>query len=131
LMMVVYTVAFTYILRVRSEGFVFSLMLGLLSWTLFASSAGMSTGAIVDNSGLLKSVLLPRAILPLGTVLFNLAQYLLTVAVFLPALMLWYGVPPSTPIVVFPIFLLLQVIFVVGVAMILPTAPAFFPVVKH
>ena len=50
--------AFTYILRVRSEGFVFYLMLGLLSWTFFASSAAMSTGAIVDNAGLLKSVLL-------------------------------------------------------------------------
>ena len=34
-------------------------MLGLLSWTFFANSAGMSTGAIVDNSGLLKSVLFP------------------------------------------------------------------------
>ncbi len=50
----------------------------------------MSTGAIVDNSGLLKSVLFPRAILPIGTVLFNLAQYLLTVSVFLPAMMIWY-----------------------------------------
>ncbi len=75
LMMVVYTLAFTYILRVRSEGFVFSLMLGLLSWTFFSNSAAMSTGAIVDNAGLLKSVLFPRAILPIGTVLFNLAQY--------------------------------------------------------
>ena len=108
-MMVVYTVAFTYILRVRSEGFVFSLMLGLLSWTFFASSAAMSTGAIVDNAGLLKSVLFPRAILPIGTVLFNLAQYLLTVSVFLPAMMLWYQVPPSAPMLLFPVFLALQV----------------------
>ena len=92
LMIVVYTVAFTYILRIRSEGFVFYLMLGLLSWTFFASSAAMSTGAIVDNAGLLKSVLFPRAILPIGTVLFNLAQYLLTVSVFLPVMMIWYRV---------------------------------------
>ena len=131
LMMVVYTLAFTYILRVRSEGFVFSLMLGLLSWTFFAGSAGMSTGAIVENSGLLKSVLLPRAILPIGTVLFNLAQYLLTVSVFLPALMLWYRVPPSTPIVLFPVFLALQVVFTVGIALILATATAFFRDVRH
>ena len=57
LMIVVYTIAFTYILRVRSEGFVFYLMLGQLAWTFFANSAAMSTGAIVDNAGLLKSVL--------------------------------------------------------------------------
>jgi ABC-type polysaccharide/polyol phosphate export permease len=42
LMTVVYTVAFTFILQVRSAGFVFYLMLGLLSWTFFSSSAMMS-----------------------------------------------------------------------------------------
>jgi homopolymeric O-antigen transport system permease protein len=131
LMLVVYTLAFTYILRVRSEGFVFLLMLGLLSWTFFASSAAMSTGAIVDNSGLLKSVLFPRAILPIATVLFNLAQYLLTVSVFLPAMMLWHHVPPSAPILLFPVFLALQVVFTIGVALILATATAFFRDVRH
>jgi ABC-2 type transport system permease protein len=131
LMMVVYTIAFTHILRVRSDGFIFSLMLGLLSWTFFSSSAAMSTGAIVDNSGLLKSVIFPRAILPIGTVLFNFAQYLLTVLVFLPALMVWYHVPPSGPMIVFPVFLALQVLFTIGIALILATATAFFRDVRH
>ena len=131
LMMVVYTVAFTIILQVRTEGFVFSLMVGLLSWTLFASSAVMSTGAIVDNAGLLKSVLFPRAILPIATVLFNLAQYLLTISVFLPAMMLWHHMPPSPPMLLFPVFLALQVVFTIGVALILATATAFFRDVRH
>src|SRR5262245_29209205 len=56
LMAIVYTVAFTRILKLRADGFVFYLMLGLLAWTFFASSASMSTGAIVDNGGLVKSV---------------------------------------------------------------------------
>ena len=34
-------------------------MLGLLAWTFFAGSAAMSTGAIVDNGGLVKSVFVP------------------------------------------------------------------------
>jgi ABC-2 type transport system permease protein len=131
LMILVYTVAFTFILRIRGEGFVFFLMLGQLSWALFASSATMSTGAIVDNSGLLKSVLFPRAILPIGTVLFNLAQYLLTIAVFLPVMMLWYRVPLSAPMLLFPVFLLLQIVFTVGVALGLATATAFFRDVRH
>ena len=131
MMIIVYTVAFTFILRVRSPGFVFYLMLGQLSWTLFASSAAMSTGAIVDNAGLLKSVLFPRAILPIGTVLFNLAQYLLTVSVFLPAMMFWYQVPLSARMLLFPLFLALQVVFTIGVAFILATATAFFRDVRH
>jgi ABC-2 type transport system permease protein len=131
LMVVVYTFAFTYIIRVKGEGFVFSLMLGLLTWTFFTNSAAMSTGAIIDNSGLLKSVIFPRAILPIGTVLFNLAQYLLTVSVFLPAMMLWYRTPPAWPMLLFPVVLLLQVIFTIGVALILATATAFFRDVRH
>ena len=131
LMIVVYTIAFTYILRIRAEGFVFYLMLGMLSWTFFANSASMSTGAIIDNAGLLKSVSFPRAILPIATVMFNLAQYLLTVAVFLPVMLLWYRVPLSAPMLLFPVFLALQCLFTIGIALMLATATAFFRDVRH
>jgi ABC-type polysaccharide/polyol phosphate export permease len=131
LMIVVYTVAFTYILRIGSEGFVFYLMLGQLSWAFFASSASMSTGGIIDNAGLIKSVFFPRAILPIATVLFNLAQYLLTTAVFLPVMLVWYQVPLSPPMILFPVFLALQVVFTIGVALILATVTVFFRDVRH
>ena len=131
LMVVVYTVAFTFILRIHARSFVFYLMLGQLSWTLFASSAMMSTGSIVDNAGLLKSVRFPRAVLPIGTVLFNLAQFVLTASVFLPVMMLWFRVPPAAPMILFPVFLTLQAAFVIGVALILATATVFFRDVRH
>ncbi|MEO8260262.1 MAG: ABC transporter permease [Acidobacteriota bacterium] len=131
LMIVVYTVAFTYILRVRSEGFIFYLMLGLFSWTFFASSASMSTGSMVDNAGLLKSVFFPRAILPIATVLFNLAQYVLTMLVFLPLMLAWYRVPLAAPMMLFPVILVMQALFTIGVAMMLATATTFFRDVRH
>src|SRR5438876_12206190 len=106
-------------------------MLGQYSWAFFASSASMSTASIVDNAGLLRSVLFPRAILPIGTVLFNLAQYLLTVSVFLPVMLIWYHVPLSAPMILFPVFLALQVIFTIGIALILATSTAFFRDVRH
>jgi ABC-2 type transport system permease protein len=131
LMIAVYTIAFTYILRTTTPGFVFYLMLGLLPWTFFVNATIMSAGAIVDNAGLVKSVFFPRAILPLATVLFNFAQYLLTVLVFLP-LMLWvYGTPLSPPMLVYPVFLGLQLLFTVGVALVLATATTFFRDVRH
>jgi ABC-2 type transport system permease protein len=131
LMTAVYTIGFTYILRIRSEGFVYYLLLGVLSWTFFANSAAMATGAIVDNAGLLKSVNFPRAILPIETVLFNLAQYLLTVLVFIPAMILWYQVPLTATMLLFPVFLALHVIFTIGAALFLATATAFFRDVRH
>jgi lipopolysaccharide transport system permease protein len=131
LMIVVYTIAFTVILGIRNKMFVFYLMLGQLSWSFFASSASMATGSIAENGGLLRTVLFPRAILPIGTVLFNLAQYLLTIAVFLPAMMIWYHVTPVAPMLLFPVLLALQVIFTIGVALILATITVFLRDVKH
>jgi ABC-2 type transport system permease protein len=131
LMIVVYTLAFTFILGIRSERFVFYLMLGQLAWTFFASSVMMSTASIVDNGGLLRTVLFPRAILPIATVLFNFAQYLLTVAVFLPLMFAWYRIPLAEPMILFPVVLALHVAFTIGIALILATATVFFRDVRH
>ena len=91
LMVVTYTIAFRYILQVRTEGFVFNLLLGLLNWTFFSSSAMMSTGSVVGAGALVKSVAFPRVILPVATVLFNLVQFLLAIAVFLPLSLVMFG----------------------------------------
>ena len=131
LMIGVYTIAFTYILGIRTPGFVFYLMLGMLAWTFFANAIVMGTGAIADNGGLVRSVWFPRAILPIATVLFNLAQYLLTALVFLPVLMVIYGVPPAAPMAAYPLVLLLQTAFTIGVALLLAVGTAFFRDVRH
>jgi ABC-2 type transport system permease protein len=127
----VYTFAFQYIMPTGIPGFVFYLMLGILAWTFFVNSLMMATGAIVDNAGLLKSVFFPRAILPVATVLFNFAQYLLTVLVFLPVMMAIYGVRPALPMLAYPIFLALQLLFTAGLALLLATWTAFFRDVRH
>jgi ABC-2 type transport system permease protein len=131
LMIVVYTIAFTYILGIRTEMFVFYLMLGQLSWSFFAGSAVMATGSITENGGLLRTVVFPRAILPIGTVLFNFAQYVLTLSVFLPAMLAWYQIPFAAPMLVFPIVLVLQVVFTIGLALILATVTVFLRDIRH
>lgn len=131
LMIVVYTIAFTYILRIPTPGFVFYLMLGILAWTYFANAIAMSSGAIVDSGGLVRSVWFPRAILPFATVLFNFAQYVLTVAIFLPVLMVVYEKPLTAPALVYPLVLLLQTLFTAGLALLLAVATAFFRDVRH
>ncbi len=131
LMVIIYTIAFRYIIGVRGSGFVSLLLIGILAWTFFAASTGMSAGAIVDNGGLLKTVSFPRAVLPIATVMFNLAQFLLTAAVFLPLLALIYGTPPRAPALLFPIFVLLQLLTTVGVALAVATGTAFFRDLRH
>jgi ABC-type polysaccharide/polyol phosphate export permease len=131
LMVVTYTIAFRYIMQVRTEGFVFNLLLGLLNWTFFSSSAMMSTGSVVGAGALVKSVAFPRVILPVATVLFNLVQFLLAIAVFLPLALVIFGIAPSPAILLFPLLLALQILFTAGVAFALATLTSFFRDIRH
>ncbi len=127
----IYTLAFKYILATGQPGFPYFVLLGVLAWSFFANSAVMATGAIIEGSSLVKAVRFPRAVLPVAIVLFNLVQYLLTVVVLLPLMFLLYRVPPSGPMVLFPAFLALQVLFTVGLALMLAAATTFFRDVRH
>jgi ABC-2 type transport system permease protein len=130
-MMTVYLVAFKYIMGIRGTGFVFLLLLGILAWTFFASSASMGAGAIVDNAGLFKTVHFPHAVLPISSVLFNLAQYLLTTLVFLPFMLIVYRMAPQPVLLLFPVVILLQLAMTTGVALALAAGVTFFRDIRH
>ncbi len=51
--------------------------------------------------------------------------------VFLPLMLIYYRVPPAAPMLLFPIFVALQSLFTIGVALILATSTAFFRDVRH
>ena len=59
------------------------------------------------------------------------AQLLLTFAVFLPIMLVIYRVPPSATMLLFPVFLALQVLFITGLALGLSAATALFRDVRH
>ena len=125
------TFAFKYILRVGPERYPFFVLIGVLAWSFFTNSTNMSTRSMMDGAGLIKSVRFPRAILPIATVLFNLAQYLLAMAVYLPVMLAIYGAPQLLPFVAFPAVLLLQVLFTAGLAMLLSVATVYFRDIRH
>ncbi len=127
----VYTIAFTYILHNTTERYVFFLLLGILPWTFFVNALMMSTGSIVDGGSLIRSVAFPRAILPMATVLFNFVQFALSVLVLLPLIMIFYRITPTASMLLFPLFLALQLLFTFGLAMLIATGTAFFRDIKH
>lgn len=131
IMIAVYTLAFTYVMRLETPRFALFILIGLLSWNFFAGAVMSATDAVAGQGSLLRSVVFPRVVLPFAAVLFNLAQYLLTILVFLPIVLLVYGVPPAPRMLLFPVFLLMQVLFIAGLTMAIATASAAFRDVKH
>jgi lipopolysaccharide transport system permease protein len=131
IMIGVYTLAFTYVIKLETPRFALFILVGLLSWNFFAGAVVSATDAVAAQGTLLRSVVFPRVVLPFSAVLFNLTHYLLTILVFLPIILLVYGVPPAPRMLLFPAFLVLQVLFIAGLTMAIATASAAFRDVKH
>ena len=132
LMMIgVYTLAFTYVMKLPTPRFALFILIGLLSWNFFSGAVSSATDAVSGQGSLLRSVVFPRVVLPFSAVLFNLVQYLLSILVFLPIVLFVYRVAPTQLMLLFPVFLLLQVLFITGLTLALSTAAAAFRDVKH
>lgn len=129
-LILIYSVAFRYIVRIQIDRYAVFLIAGLLPWGFFASSATASTISLMVNATLLKKVYFPREIIPASTVLFNLTQMLLALAVFLPSLLVLHTHLPWT-LVFYPAVLGLQVLFVIGVAMALSVLTVVFRDLRH
>jgi len=108
LTMVVLTFVFQKLGRMPSGNVPYPLMVfsGLLPWMFFAGVLGDSGNSVVASGGLITKVYFPRLLIPLGTLVTNTADFLISL-VFLGLLMLWYQFFPSPNILFLPLFLLL------------------------
>jgi ABC-type polysaccharide/polyol phosphate export permease len=132
LLLSVYTVAFKYIVRIQTEHYAYFLLVGLLPWTFFATAAQASTAAITGNGHLIRKVYFPRQILPMATVLFSFAQFLLALTVFLPLLILLSGAPVRwAPMAALPLLLAVHLAFTIGLAFALSSLTVFFRDIAH
>jgi len=92
-MMMVYTLVFSRVVRVRSEGapyplFVFS---ALLPWIFFSGAVGNAINGIVGYSALLTKLHFPREIIPLSYVFAALVDFAIACSI-LTGLMFYYRV---------------------------------------
>jgi lipopolysaccharide transport system permease protein len=116
LLMLVYVLVFAVYLRVPMENYAVFLFTGLLPWLWFSSSLGHAAGVIVGSGGLVKRVLFPAEILPLVSVLSNLANLLLSLPLLLGFLWL-FGVRPGPTLAFLPMLLGVQLLLTVGLAL--------------
>ena len=131
LLILVYSFVFSHILKMDIPNFSYFLLIGLLPWNFFAQSIMMSTTAILDNGGLIRKVAMPMEVFPVATVLFNLAQFVLALMVFLPMGLLFFRVQLSWATLWFAPLLALHMLFIIGLSFIVCTATVFYRDVKH
>jgi len=94
LLMILFTVVFSRIVRLPSEGVPYALFAysALLPWTYFSSSLSSATNSLVSHFSLVTKVYFPREILPLTYVIAGLIDFMVA-SVVLGGLLVYYRVP--------------------------------------
>ncbi len=131
LMTMVFTVVFTFMLPSNEIAhFPVFFLCGFLPWTFLSTSLTGGTGSIVNNSSLIKKVYFPREILPFSEVMSNLVNFLVALLVLF-ALIAAFRIRLTPAVFMLPLIILAQVMFTVGMALILSTANVFYRDTQH
>ena len=107
LIIMVYTLAFDYIMKIRVKNFPMFFMCGYLPWSYFSSAVMVSLSSLSDSGYLIKAVYFPREIIPLSIVLSCLLHFLITFIFVFPLLVI-YGYFPRWAYFSLPVIILLQ-----------------------
>ncbi|HUS60781.1 MAG TPA: ABC transporter permease [Acidimicrobiales bacterium] len=130
---VIYTVVFKYFFHAEGptgrpsglKNFSIYLFCGLTAWNFFSASMNGAMASLVGNAGLIKKVYFPREGLVFATVAANVVSFLIELAVAgVILLALGNNVLPWIPVILFLVFL--EVMFVVGLGLMVAVANAYF-----
>lgn len=136
--MLIFTFVFGAFLKIKPtpgdpsgiNSFGFFLIAALLPWNFLSAGLGGATGSVIANAGLIKKVYFTRAVLPAATVLSANTNLLIELGVLTTALLvLGHNVLPFLPFALVVIFL--QMLFVLGVGMMLAALNVYFRDIEH
>lgn len=130
LLLAVYTLVFTRFFPTNVvQPYPLFLFAGILPWTFFAAATLESTTSISANAGLIKKVMFPAEALPLVVVLSHLVHFALAIPILLAALLAFAAMGKFTltwTMLLAPVLMLLQTMFVAGIAMTVSSASVLF-----
>lgn len=103
---------------VPSDGIPYPLLVfaGLLPWTFFSGALSASSSSMVGSAHLITKVYFPRMILPAAAVGARLLDFLISFAV-LGCLMIYYGVPFGSRMLLIPVLTILVILLSLAVGM--------------
>lgn len=130
LMLLVYTFIFSEIMRVKIPHYSLFIFIGLLAWNLFATSVQSSSNVIVRQGPLVKKLYFPREVLPLSVVGGGVINYLFSLVILIPFLLL-NGYYPTLNWLYLPLILLLETIFSLGLSLSLSSLTVYLRDIEH
>ena len=132
LAMVGFTLIFGNFGEIPSDGVpypVFSLA-ALVPWIYFSTALTTASNSLIANPNLITKVYLPRLVIPLAPVLAGLVDFAIAL-VILFAMMLAFGIVPSSGVALLPILVLIMMMAAAGIGCLLAALNVQYRDVKH
>jgi len=129
LLLLIYSFIFTKVLPNETKGvqpYGVFMFCGILPWTWFATSLTDASGSLIAGGNLIKKVLFPAEVLPLVSVLANMAHFCFGLPILFLFLIVSGHYPDALDLVWFPIAVLVQLVFTSGLALILAALTVHF-----
>lgn len=125
LMMLVLTAVFSNIFRFEIQDFPVYYLTGFVLFNFVSEATSMSMTSVINSSGLIKKVYIPKIIFPLEKCLFALVNLLFSL---IAAVIVFFivGVTPSPTMLLFFVPILYLFVFAFGFSLILATLNTFF-----
>jgi lipopolysaccharide transport system permease protein len=125
-MAMVFTIMFMFVAPNHSiEKYPAFLLAGLLPWHFFSNAISTATASIVAERELIQKVRFPVELLPVASVLSTLPNFVGGLFIF-AVLALILGVRVTGWILLLPVVMALEIVFVVGLGFFLATANVFY-----
>jgi ABC-2 type transport system permease protein/lipopolysaccharide transport system permease protein len=131
-LMLVFTVFFQRVAKVDTQGAPYPLFsyLGLIPWAFFSTSVSQGAQSLVANMSLLNKVYCPREVFPLASVAVAGIDSLIS-SVLAAVLVLAYRIPLGAEVLWIPVLLAVQIVFSLGVALVVSALGVYLRDIRH
>ena len=130
LQIIVYAVVFQVILKNPKEHYVVFLCAGLIPWNFFSTSLSRGAFTFIENGNIIKKVYFPREIMPISIVTSEAINFMISTIIIL-GFAIGEGLGVSYYIVFYPIILIIQYIFTLGVTFIVSSISVYIRDLQH
>ncbi len=130
--MIIFTLFFGRMAQMPSDGIPYPIFsyAALLPWTYFSTSLRLSGNSLVDGANLIRRVYFPRVALPGASTLSGLVDFGIAFVVLL-GMMVYYDIPFSWGLLLWPVLVIPLVLLALGIGMILSALNVKYRDIKH
>jgi ABC-type polysaccharide/polyol phosphate export permease len=129
LLLLIYSFIFTKVIPNETSGvqpYAVFMFCGILPWTWFATSLSVAAGSLIAGGNLIKKVLFPAEVLPIVSVLANMAHFFLGMPILILFLIVSRHYPDALDLFWFPVAVFVQLAFTTGLALFLAALSVHF-----